>query len=266
MRSAAWIGLFGLLGCLGRYGEPPAAISAGLGYIRSLAPTPRATLLAATETGLHEVDAAGRFVTLWPEPSRAVSGHPDRVYVLADEALHIGPWPAPDGLFTPTKRYPYPEARDLLAWREGTLLIAIADRVDLFDPRSGTAAPWARAPEPVLALALQPGDAGPAGLILTRTTLQRKRGPQLETLVEGLHDATAVGVDRFGRIWLVDGDTLYGLDEEGTLLRRAEAPAGAADLHFSEAEGALPLDQAYLASPAGQVEVVRVAPPSAPGP
>jgi hypothetical protein len=89
MRSAACIGLLGLVGCLGRYGEPPAAISAGLGYIRSLAPTPRATLLAATETGLHEVDAAGRFVTLWPEPSRAVSGHPDRVYVLADEALHM---------------------------------------------------------------------------------------------------------------------------------------------------------------------------------
>lgn len=260
----AWGGLLAggaallLGGCLGAWLDTPYVFATGLGAVNSLTPSTRQTLLVATDSGLHELDGSGRWTTLSPMPARAVATHKERVYALVEGRLWVGPWPAVGGIFRPATEVAEAGAVDLLAWVDETVLIAIGDRVDLFDPRSGTQAPWVVAPAPIVGLAWQRRPEGPAALILTGTQLLRKQGHRLDVVVDGLVGATAVGVDRHERAFVAAGEAVYAVGDEGALTRLSGG--GADDLVFGTG-GLLSPDNAYLGSPAGRVDFIRVPPP-----
>ena len=121
------------LSCLDHILEAPLILATGLGEVNGIAPSPRESLLVATETGLWEVRADGNKRQLIDSPIQDISTHPERLIALDAGAISWGPYPSHDEEFEFSQQLSLPGASRIQAWFDDQLWISQYQQIIVID-------------------------------------------------------------------------------------------------------------------------------------
>lgn len=244
-----------LVGCYSERLEAPYVLSTGLGEAKSISPSVRATLLAASSTGIWELNQEGTANRLWDQPTLAVTSSPNTLFALSGGQALGGEYPAPGQTWKPTLQIDATGATDLLAWCEGLVLIADKGGITAWDMLSGETSLWSAEPKGVTALALS-ADCG-AVLAVTPDAVWSVNATGATAVCSGLISARAAAVDRQGQLWVVAGDPpVLNQVKGGKAEVFARFLGDPRDLHFGTVDP-WPTQNLYLADGEGTVDYVR---------
>ena len=254
-----WL-LLALLGCMDRLMEAPYVMATGLERVDGIVPTTRGSLLAATAQGLYEVDETGARFALLPDQSvQAVTSHGDQLYLLADQRLRWGTYPAPGEPLSLSGEADGAGVVDIQAWCEGRVLVATETHLELWSPVDGTREAWAGPFEGVRRISLQGEPPCDGALVLLEDRLLRVQEGRRTELVAGLVDARALTIDRQGTPWLVSGEPpVLARLVDGRPQLVARYLSDPADIHFGIGVGLLPTQNLYIADRKGTIDYVHV--------
>lgn len=265
MRAAAILAGSPLLllgGCVGEILDAPFVLSSGLGPVRGLAPSPRTTLLLATETGVTEIQGDGR---AWPIltgiDALAVATHRDHLYVLGVTGISHGPMPGP-GAEPSLTVWPRLGVVDIQTSCDGVVLFADDEGVGSWTPATDAVSRFGPPLSGVQALALDPTSACEGVLALTGDAVRWVTASGAAPVVTGLDGPRALTADGWGGIWVVQGEppVLAKLTPGGPEVR-ARHLGETLDIGFGVGELFHPAN-VYFVGPAGTLDYARVVPDS----
>jgi len=237
--------------------EAPLILATGLGEAHDLAPSPRETMLVATERGLWEVWVDGRREKLTQQSVQCVTTLPEYVLLISSEVLSWGPYPEPGEPLQLAGRMPAPGVQSIQAWYESDVLLGSSDGIERLDLKTGKSQAIALMDGPVKGLGLGDHSEGQAALAQTSSGLYRVQAGEawpLE-LPTPLHGAV---LDQAERLWVA-----HGIDPQLSLSLGSDLRTVANNL--SEPRGMVmgsggltPTDAIYIATAAGSLEYLRV--------
>lgn len=237
--------------------EAPYVLGTGLGEARSLSHSGRESFFVAAREGVWELDAEGRRTLVAPGEAEAVTAHPGTLYVLGGGALRWGPLPAAGQQLQEAGRQPAPGVRDLLAWCDGSVLLAGNDEITALNVQTGESWAFALGLEGLRALALGPGDGCDHALVVAGARVLAVNPAGARPLAEGLVAPRAAALDARGRLWVVAGEPPELLRvEDGRTTVFARFLGDPRDL-IAGLGGLLPPANLYLADGEGTVDYVH---------
>ncbi|MCK6506517.1 hypothetical protein L6R53_24610 [Myxococcota bacterium] len=260
MRASA-LGLLLLVGCIDHLLEAPYVLATGVGAdALSLSPTADRSLLVAGPGGVFRVDGSGVVTPVHDGPIRGAVAHARFVALVDDAGLSFGP-PQGSG-FTATHRVALAGVVSAQAWCEDQVLALAEGALWLASPDRPEATRWATAPRDGIAVAFGPTPRCDAALVLSPDRLRAVDPGGQRLLAEGLEQATAVGMDRTGALWVVHQERpVLARIQDGRPVTVARHLAPTTDLHFGTGDLLHP-DNAYLLTRQGTVDYVRIPSPA----
>lgn len=254
--------LLSLAGCVGEILDAPFVLSSGLGAARGVSPSPRTTLLVATDAGVVEVQGDGRAELLAAGvDALAVASHRETLYVLTAEGVRHGPMPPP-GEAAALGLWPRAGLRDMQAGCGERVHVADAAGLAAWVPATGALSRFGPPLADVRALALDPLAACAGVLVLAGDRVLWVTADAATPLATGLTRPRALSADAWGGVWVVHGEppVLARLTTAGPDTR-ARHLGETADLGFGLGDLFHPAN-AYLVGPGGTLEYARVVPES----
>jgi hypothetical protein len=244
-----------LAACLESLLEAPFILSAGMGPVQDLSPTPDRDLFAATEDGIFLVTAEGTAVLKDPLQARAITAHMSRIYVLHEDVLQWTTLPLGAAEW---KRLPAPgQTNDIQAWCDEVVLLATSDGLMRWIPDTGsiTPMPWGG---PAEHLSLMTG--APCGEVVTsdQGTVTHHRGADATVIARDLGVIHALTVAADGSVWVVHrGAPVLSVLSGGLPEVRARHLGDVRAVQFGSG-GIWAPENAYLASGEGRIDYARV--------
>lgn len=247
-----------LTGCLDHLFDAPFVLATGLGQVDGLVPTIEGSLLAATPTGLFEVDEAGGRTRLTDQPAQAVTAHTDRVVVLSGDTLLHAAYPLEQPA-TWERGPTVPGAVDVLSWCEGAVLVATSTDVWVWTPGEATLTPWGVGLSGITRLALRPEPTCAGALVVTESAVVAVGPGSAAPLVGGLTAPRAACIDGAGQIWVVAGaPPVLSVVTDGKPQVFAKHLDEPTDVHFGVGRGVLPENNLYISDKDGTITYVHV--------
>lgn len=248
--------LLALLGCLDAILEAPYVLTTGLTEIRSISPTGRTTMLAATPGGVFEIDGSGSHVLISEHSARAVAAHTTAIYLLTDDALLWGAMPPPGQRLTALSRLPVAGVVDIQSWCDERVLLAGEAGLQVFDRSSGTISAHPADLPPLTAVGL-PAEAPCSGAVVVADgAVIEVNGEQVRRIP--VDSPRIVTPGRDGHSWVIHGTPpVLSRLEDGALSLRAEHLGDPLDAHFGAGELFSP-SNIYFADSAGTLDYARV--------
>ena len=248
--------LLALMGCLDAILEAPFVLSTGLTEVRSIAPSGRITMLAATPGGVVEIDGSGNHTLLSEHSARAITAHAMVVYLLTDDALLWGAMPLPGERFGALAQVPVTDVVDIQSWCDGKVLLAGAAGLQVFDSSSGTLSPYPTKLPPLRSVSLLAGLPCTGAVVISSDAVIEVSGEQLQRIPVDAPRVATPGRD--GHSWLIHGTPpVLSRIKDGTLSLRAEHIGDPLDAHFGTGELFSP-SNIYFADAAGTLDYARV--------
>ncbi len=245
-----------LAGCLSTMLEAPYVLVTGLGPVRGVSPSPRTTLLVASEGGLLEVTGEGAVTVLAADgPYDAVATHRARLYGLRAGTLRVAAFPVAGApAWTDT---PWPGAVDLQATCEEALFVADAEGVARWTP-GGAVARFGPPLSGVRSLTILVPDPCGGVVAVTEDAVLQVTAEGTTALVAGVDHLRAAALDARGALWVVAGDPpVLGVVGASGIEVRARHLGDTRDLAFGFG-GLFPSANAYLGTDAGTLDYARV--------
>ncbi|MFT5682964.1 MAG: hypothetical protein ACI8RZ_003888 [Myxococcota bacterium] len=248
--------LLALIGCLDAILEAPYVLTTGLTEIRSIAPSGRSTMLAATPGGVVEIAGNGSTTRLGEQSVQAIAAHATAIYLLSDGVLLWGEMPASGERIGALSRIPVPGVVDIQSWCDEQVLLAGSAGLKVFHREAGTITDYPVALPPLKAVSLPAGGPCDGAVVIAE-------GAVIEVLGETLHrypiDAPRIVTPgRDGHTWVIHGEPpVLSRLESGTLSLRAEHLGDPLDAHFGSGELFSP-GNIYLADASGTLDYARV--------
>jgi hypothetical protein len=263
LRSLGLVLALSQLACLDSLLESPLILATNLGSINGLAPSPRDSLLVATEQGLWEVDVEGGRQRLSQRAAQDVSTLPEQVVLLSGGVLSWGPYPEKGEPLQLDGRFPAPGVRCIQAWFDKTVILAEGNRLSRLDLDSGRLVPWGSLDDEILDLGLGGHSASAPALVHTKGGLHRVREGESEKLLvpsgaqvpEPIHGATLDTVDR---LWVVHGKSGTLSIDSGKGLTEVARDLGEPRSMTMGGGGLTPMDSLFMATSEGTLEYIRV--------
>ncbi|MDG1481427.1 MAG: hypothetical protein P8R54_17665 [Myxococcota bacterium] len=248
--------LLALTGCLDAILEAPFVLSTGLTEVRSITPSGRTTMLAATPGGVVEIDGSGAHTLLSTHPARAIAAHATVIYLLTDDALLWGAMPPPGERIGALSHISVAGVVDIQSWCHGQVLLAGAAGLQTFDSSSGMLSPYPAKLPPLKSVSL-PAEAPCTGAVVASAdAVIEVIGEELRSLPVDTPRVVTPGRD--GHTWLIHGTPpILSRMQDGTLSLRAEHIGNPLDAHFGTGELFSP-SNIYFADAAGTLDYARV--------
>ena len=242
--------------CIDQLLESPLLLATGLGQINGLAPTPRETILVATDQGLLEISTDGQIQKLTQNPALDVSTLPEHIVILTDHGLVWGPYPQNDSPFDLAGRALAPDVENIQAWYQNELLLGTPNGIRQLQMNRGKITPFAPAEVNITDLSLIPKDRSSV-LVVSEQQLWQMSENNLELISSPLPVHLAAQ-DFRERLWLVHGSppqlSLHHEDRWTHVVENLGRPTA-----ITLGTGGLtPKDALYIATDNGTLEFIRV--------
>lgn len=236
--------------------EAPYVLVTGLGPVHALSPTPRTTMLVASDRGLLEVNGEGAATVLAEDGAyAAVATHKGRLHALRGEVVRSTAFPPP-AVPTWTER-PWPGARDLQSTCGDALFVADGAGIGRWSP-GGEPTRFGPQRADIRALTIDVAAPCDGVIAVTDDAVLRVQASGVTPLASGVDGLRAAALDARGRVWVVAGDPpVLGTVGPGGVDARARHLGETGDLAFGFG-GLFPSANAYLGTAAGTLDYARV--------
>ena len=242
--------------CIDQLLESPLILATGLGKINGLAPTPRETILAATDKGLLEISADGQIQKLTQRAALDVSTLPDHIVLLTDSGLAWGPYPENGTPLELAGRARTPQTQNIQAWYENKLLLGTDTGIQQMELNRGQINSFASSEQPTTDLSLIPQN---------NSTILAVSDQQLWKVSDGLFvpissplPVVLATQDYRERMWLVHGTTpQLSIQVKGQWTAVVQNLGTPTAITLGTG-GLTPEDALYIATASGTLEFIRV--------
>jgi hypothetical protein len=237
--------------------ESPLILATNLGTVNGLAPSPRDSLLVASDRGLWEVSVEGARERLSQQPADDVSTLPEHVVLLSGGVLSWGPYPENGEPLQLEGRFPAPGVTRIQAWFDETMILSKEEELSTLTLGSGESQPLGKLSESILDVGLGGHTKGAPVLVRTASGLHKLQDGESEhlDLPVPLHGATLDIVDR---LWVVHGQKPQLSIDSGKGLKKIAMELGEPRAMTLGGGGLTPMDALFIATTEGVLEYIRV--------